>query len=224
MWRFAPERFRYILLFVIYGLLFFAPRDSVFFWTAQVMHMFPYFTFGMVVMQKWRCYDNSWVSVPAGILFLLTVVLEGDIRTNGMGFYWVSSDWRTVLNDSHLILCFFARTIVGISGTIFFLWSLDKLLKLIPRLTFLAKFGTTTLGVYLLHEWPLVMVGKHFEINAMPVSVSLGLALALFFVCHYIVIFINSVSFIRNFFFGNYGCLENSVVKFYKKIFIKETL
>ena len=88
----------------------------------------------------------------------------------------------------------FARTIVGISGTIFFLWSLDKLLKLIPRLTFLAKFGTTTLGVYLLHEWPLVMVGKHFEINAMPVSVSLGLALALFFVCHYIVIFINSVS------------------------------
>lgn len=224
VWRFAPERFRCVVLLLIYGLLFFAPRDSVFFWTAQVMHMFPYFTFGMVVMQKWRCYDNSWLAVPAGILFLLTVVLEGNIRTNGMAFYWVSSDWRTVLNDSHLIFCFFARTIVGISGTIFFLWSLDKLLKLIPRLTFLAKFGTTTLGVYLLHEWPLVMVGKHFEISAMSVSVSLGLALALFFVCHYIVIFINSVSFIRNFFFGNYGCLANSLVKFYKKIFIKEPL
>jgi hypothetical protein len=204
VWRFAPERFRCVVLLLIYGLLFFAPRDSVFFWTAQVMHMFPYFTFGMVVMQKCRCYDNSWVAVPAGILFLLTVVLEGNIRTNGMAFYWVSSDWRVVLFDQHLLLCFFARTVVGICGTIFFLWSLEKLLKFIPQLTFLAKFGTTTLGVYLLHEWPLVMVGKHFEINAFSVSFSVGLALVLFFICHYIVICINSVSYVRNFFFGDY--------------------
>ena len=68
------------------------------------------------------------------------------------------------------------------------------------------------------------MVGKHFEINAMSVSVSLGLALVFLFACHYVVICINSVSYIRNFFFGDYDRLKNSVMKCYKKIFVKETL
>lgn len=209
-WRFAHAKFRLMILLLIYVVLFLLPREGCFFWTERVMHMFPYFTFGMVAMRTWHIHERDAVAIPMGLLFAATVLFEGNVKTNGMGFYWVESDWMSVVSSKHLLFCFFARTVVGICGSVFFLWVVDKIRKIIPRVDLVAVFGTTTLGVYLLHEWPLAMIGRHFVIEVFPSWLQWLLTFGIFFSCHYIVAGINRSRMLKMFFFGDNSCSKQN--------------
>lgn len=195
-----------ILFGALYIALIFAPRQLPFHWTSNVMHMFPYFAFGVFALRRYKLYKKAFLAIPAGLLFLITVLLEGDATTNGMSFYTVETDWHTFISDWHIFLCFWARTVVGISGSLFILWGLDKLCSS-SRFKFLgnvAIFGTTTLGVYVMHQWPLVQV-RDFELMPAPL---LGqwkwpVALLVFLVCHLITLALRRSTVLNFVFFGN---------------------
>lgn len=197
---------RWIAFALIYVGLFFSAgqgRIASFLRLTNILHMFPYFVFGVMALKSFELYKNALVAIPCGIFLLSVVFLEGDVRSNGMAFYWVPSDWQTVVADKHLFLCFFARTAVGIAGSIFVLWAVDKLLKLVPQLSRLAVFGTTTLGVYVMHGWPLIQIHKYFKFEPLSSCWRWPLALALFFACHYLTVLIRRYPKAKFFFFGD---------------------
>lgn len=206
VWNLAKRTInRLLIILVVYSLFFFTaeqgPISSVL-KIPYLLDMMPYFVFGLFLPYlKWH--QNKIIAIFSGIIFLSIVFLEGDIRTNGMGFYWVPKNWRIVVGDVHLLICFFARTLVGISGTVFILWLLDRVISIFPMISRLSVLGTTTLGVYVIHEWPLVQIHKYFDIVPLSSVWQWPLTFALFFICHYMTVVIGSNRGLKFFFFGD---------------------
>ncbi len=90
-------------------------------------------------------------------------------------------------------ICLFARPIIGVSGSIGLMWLSYELTRLISRCHLgnvvvgaLAKVGTCTLGIYLLHQWILARIVKCFP-SALSstigvLGVTLGLTLSGFLI------------------------------------------
>lgn len=217
VWRFSEKRaVRLFVLFSIYVLCFFlaeSGRLSKFFHISNVLDMLPYFCFGLFFLRQYNWHNNLIVGAFCGFIFLIIVFNEGNVRTNGMGFYWVTKDWRMVIQDSNLLLCFFMRTIVGITGTIFALNCLQLFLKFVPKSKKLSYFGNTTLGVYVIHEWPLIQLKKKLSIGPFEDEYRWVCTLVLFFCCHFFVVFIKSIPWLNSFFFGS----ENVVNSMYNR-------
>lgn len=216
------DKMRWFVFCLVYVALFFTAGQggiASLFRFSSILHMFPYFVFGLMVLKPFEVYKISLVAIPCGIFLLAVVFLEGDVRSNGMAFYWVPSDWQTVVADGHLLLCFFARTAVGIAGSIFVLWAVDKLLKLVPQLSRLAVFGTTTLGVYVMHEWPLMQIHKYFQFEPLSSYWRWPLALALFLTCHYFTVLIRRYSISKFIFFGDEKLLSSKLDLVFTKCF-----
>lgn len=142
------------------GLVFLPSRTPHYGWLKDVMHMLPYFVFGIFVLRRLLEQDAWMVAVVCGLFFLVVAFSEGSVRENGMAFYWVDSHWRQMIFTRHGLLCFFGRTAMGISGTVALLWLFRWLLSKLPGLAKLAPLGTTTLGVYTMHQWLLARVGN----------------------------------------------------------------
>ena len=212
---FHSVRMRILAFFVVYVLCFFfaGGRDVVSrtLRIGNVLDMLPYFVFGAMCLKPLDLYRKWWIALPCGIFFLAVVLFEGNIRENGMGFYWVSKDWRMVLSDGHLFLCFWGRTLVGLTGGVFVLWSIGRVLDVIHRLDCLAVFGTTTLGVYVMHEWPLIQIHKYCSFEPLPSWSRWPLALALFLVCHFLTVWIRRNSKLNFIFFGDVKWLSGKV-------------
>lgn len=200
---FRTTRLRLLVLGLVYVGLFFAPRGGVFFWTGMVMHMFPYFVFGVFVLSKYKLYQNAFVAIPCSVAFFAVLTFEGKAVSNGMGFYWVPTEWRTVLCDGHLMFCFFARTAVGIIGGVSVLWLADRMVNVFPKIEKLAVFGTTSLGVYVVHEWPIIQAHNFFSFDPLPGMFKWPMAVLIFLMCHYFVIAIKRMSAAKFFFFGD---------------------
>ena len=158
------DRVRWIAFAVVYAALLSCPGrfQPCLFWVGgpQTIHMLPYFVFGLLVLNQRKLWQSSEVSILCGAFFLSVVLLEGNSSTNGMNFWNVSTHWRSVFLESAGLLCFFARTAVGLSGSIFILWAMEQALCRIPSFSRIAVFGTTSLGVYVLHEWPMMQFGR----------------------------------------------------------------
>lgn len=213
MIRICKSNWQRFVLFVAYFVgLFFAPRGIPFHWTSNVMHMFPYFVFGLFFLRSWKLHKKIWIAVPAGLLFLGVVIFEGDANANGMSFYTVTTDWRVTLSSVHLILCFFARTLVGICGSVFLLWFVDELCRHLTIMRRIAVFGTTTLGVYVMHQWPLVQV-KEFGLMTTPLSGywKWPLAIMIFMGCHYLTKLLRHSQRLNHIFFGNESLLAERI-------------
>jgi len=218
VWRILNQNlYRYIAIAIVYIVLFFAaeiktPGVDVL-QLANVLHMFPYFAFGMLVLSKYDLYRQWLIAIPCGIFFLGVVFFEGDIQRNGMGFYWVSTDWRDVVSNRHLFICFWARTTVGIAGVVFLLWVLKNLLLFMPKLAILSVLGTTTLGVYVMHEWPLIQIHKYLLFDTLPAQWEWILTCVLFLICHYLTIAIRRSSNAQMVFFGDERWLSGVIRK-----------
>ena len=206
------ESQRWLCLMIFYACLFFAPSNGVFYWTGKCLHMVPYFVFGMLVLKPYELYRKAVVAIPAGLLFIAVVAFEGDCRENGMSFYFVPTAWRVVLSDWHLFLCFWLRTVVGITGSIFVLWLLDGACSKAAFMNRLAVFGTTTLGVYVMHEWPLVQMRGCSQFHgAIPYFLKWPVVLSIFLICHYVTLLIRKYRHASFVFFGNEKWLQELV-------------
>lgn len=95
------------------------------------------------------------------LVYLLVVICEGDVRSNGMGFYWTDTSWRAFMSLRGAVT-WFARPLMGIFGCLGFM----GLTHMISRSGFaqkrfawliggLGRVGRATLGIYILHQWLL---------------------------------------------------------------------
>lgn len=123
-------------------------------WQIQsVRHMMPYFIIGMVLRRYTiRPWITSWGAFCL-ILYIAFVILEGNVRENHMGFYWVDSSWRGIFSGMSDIFAFVVRNIVGVIGAIGIMWGIYKLRDHLPGRTLMAIIGRYTICIYLLHHW-----------------------------------------------------------------------
>lgn len=207
VWKFAKRmKWRLAALSWIYLALFFlAGQGKVAAWLhlGDVLHMLPYFAFGVLVLKPFNLYKKWAVAIPCGIFFLLVIFFEGDVRANGMSFYWVPVDWQTVIADRRLFLCFWARSVVGITGGVFMLYVTERVLNVLPLLSYLAVFGTTSLGVYVMHEWPMIQIHKYVQFDPLSSYLRWPLVVMVFLFCHYVTMLIRGNLVLRFFFFGD---------------------
>ena len=135
-----------------------------------------------------------------------------------MSFYYVPTDWRTVLSSGHLSFCVLARTVVGIVGSVFVLWIIDCICRKARCLNKAAIFGTTTLGVYVMHEWPMLQI-KDFSLLSSELSGywKWPLALAIFLSCHFLVEWMRKHLYMQVVLFGNEKWLSVIVNRFAKR-------
>ena len=176
--------------------------------------MFPYFAFGLLALNRRQLWRSTRAALLCGAFFLSVVLLEGDSTTNGMNFWNVSMHWRAVFFQAHGLLCLFARTAVGITGSIFLLWAADRTMNRIPSLSHIAVFGTTSLGVYVLHEWPMIHLGQHgFPCLPLPPQSRWPVAIGWFLACHFAIAGIKRIRPLRVFFFGDEQWLQSRVIR-----------
>lgn len=220
VFRTGRRRVQIVSAILMYIALVFSPKEGAFAWSASVMHMYPYFMFGALVLKSYELYAHHLIAVLSGLVFCVVVFFEGNCRTNGMAFYWVSADWHDMLLSLHGFVCFVGRTVVGITGSIFLLWLIDRIILLIPKVGWLGQFGTTTLGVYVMHEWPMAQLSKAGLMQGFSSLVQWPLALLLFFVFHYLTLGIRAVPRLKFFFFGDEKWLAEKLRqnKFFGKI------
>ncbi len=211
------RRGRLVLFAIIYAFLVFLPQAFLGYrYWKSVMHMLPYFIFGIFFLRI--CLESKafWWAFAASAFFLVVVFTEGSIQDNGMGFYWISPHWRAMLLTKRGLLCFFGRTAMGVAGTIFLLWTFRWLVNKIGWLSFLAPLGTTTLGVYTMHQWILAQVGTLFHAPfPLPNGWKWLIAGIVFLACHTVVILIQRNRFAKVFFFGD----EPMLHRFLEQVF-----
>ena len=105
---------------------------------------------------------------------------------------------------------------MGITGTIFLLWFFRWLVNKVDWLSYLSSLGTTTLGVYTIHQWILARVGTHFHPPfPFPNGWQWPIAGIIFLICHIIVLLIHRNHFTHFFFFGD----ESMLRRVFKQLF-----
>ena len=203
---------RWILFSLCYLVMIFWPSQFRLNWCGQVIHMFPYFVFGLMCLRK-KMYFDWRIGCVCGVLYLAAVFLQGDSSQNGMNFWKVDVNWNVLLHSWRDGVTFIARTVVGICGSIFVLFIVSLLIKVIPCIAILSSLGMTTLGVYVLHEYPLFLLGKHMSILPLPSWLCWFVAICWFGFCHCLVILLKRWTVVNVVFFGNEMLLANAFRK-----------
>ena len=205
---------------ILYGAMLFWPtrlREWLF-WIggSPTIHMFPFFVIGLIPFRWFPLWKSDWIAVSCAAFFLVIVLTIPDFNGVGLNFWTAPVHWRTVFSSTKNLMALLGRIALGVSGTVAVLWCLDHLLRCFPRLSLLSIFGTTTLGVYVLHEWPLIQLGKS-EIGCFPLPcwTRWPMALVWFLVCHFTVSEIRRVPAFRIFFFGD----EPMLCRLFEKVF-----
>lgn len=168
----------------------------------QIVHMLPYFAFGFLVLPKWRLHTSILVSIACGIAFFTFVLVEGNSSRNGMNYWAVTTNWKEICSCRGGFL-FAVRTTIGCTGSVFLLWAMNAILRIAPSASRLQVFGTTTLGVYILHELPLYRIGQSgWKLLPLLQWTGLIVAITYFLIIHFTIVGIRNVPFLRRFFFG----------------------
>lgn len=149
--------------------------------------MVPYFVCGMIVRHlSVRPWESLRVGLSCAIVYMAVILLEGNVHTNDMGFYYTDTSIAALASIRGGAM-WVARHFLGVVGSIAVLTACYLVLRYVPRVGILAGFGTTTLGVYLLHQQMI----KMFQKLPCLLSTSWGViavTIILFFSCHLIVI------------------------------------
>lgn len=208
------DKKRWLIFLILYVAMLFWPSRFRIGLFAQVIHMFPYFVFGLMCLRK-KALSLDWrVGCSCGMLFLAAVFLQGDSGVNGMNFWKVNAHWKVVLFNRHELFTFFARTVVGVCGSIFALFAVGSLMRVMPSLSWLSKFGMTSLGIYVIHEYPLYVAGSCLPILPLPSWSRWIVALVVFLMCHFVVVVVKRFSITRFAFFGNEKMLADGLRRF----------
>lgn len=200
---------RWTALIGIYCLMVFLPVKMKSFWLGAAVHMFPYFVFGLMILRRYELYKKAGVSVVCGLFFFMVVLLEGDAPTIGMSFWTGTAHWADLISNSYNAITFIARTAVGISGSVFVLFVVDRILCRFPRLSVIASVGMTTMGVYVLHEIILINAGETLSFLPFPSWTRWWLAIAYLLVCHFFVVLVRRNFITRLIFFGDEKRIES---------------
>ena len=205
------EAQRWAAFAMCYAAMLFCPSRLHLPWCGQVIHMFPYFVFGLMVLRRHPLHENRLAAFLCGAAFVAAVVLQGDSGVNGMNFWKVNAHWRIVFSNMRDFATFFARTLVGLAGSLFVLSCAGFVCRKIRCAGGLAEFGTTSLGVYVIHEYPLQLAGNHFHSPLFPPWSRWIVALCWFLICHCAIVFVKRRRALRVAFFGDEGLVAAAI-------------
>lgn len=193
----------YLALCLVYGILL---VDISVWHIGNTRAMLPFFVAGAALSGKKGIWEDWRVGAPCLLAYMAAVFLQGDIWKNGLGFYNSSISWTAVVNDPKAIGFAVARFVNGMIGSIGICWAVQYLLVKCKMLEALASLGTTTLGVYILHQWILARVFTGLEQVKVAVDWrgEIILAIVLFAFCHWIVWLSRKFSFTNRFVWGGF--------------------
>lgn len=159
--------------------------------------MYLYFVFGMKVLPKRKIWTQRPVGVACAVIFLLVVVFAGDVHSNGLSFYEADTSATSIMSSWSVPMLMCARYGLGILGALGCMWIVDEMVNRFEWVRRLAPFGTTTLGVYLIHS-RLISV---FDFGG-GVMATFFSALLIFAISHYIVYYTKRIRFVKTFLWG----------------------
>lgn len=205
---FKTDGRRSIAFSILYIILLFWPTRlrGVLFWLgrAPTIHMLPFFVAGLLLFRRFPLWKFSRTALFCTLFFLAIVLLVPDFDSSGLNFWKASVHWRTVFSSGWNMAALACRLALGLSGAVTVLWCVDRFLCRFPQLSVFSTFGTATLGVYVLHEWPLIEIGKaSVPYLPLPCWTRWPLAIIWFLICHFIIVGIRKVHALRLFFFGD---------------------
>ena len=160
--------------------------------------MMPHFLIGMFLLRYNEIYKKHWIGATAMTCYLGFLCLEKMLSPTRITFYGLETSVFHFFEkpfDSLLFLCVIAK---GFLGSIGIMWAVYLCRKYIA---IAARYGTETLGIYLIHQWVLDRVA---DAQFIPTNImfALLLGLALFLACHYFVAASKKLSFVRKFIWG----------------------
>lgn len=184
----------YLALCIVYGILL---VDIHVWHIGTTRAMLPFFVVG-VALSGWKSIWTDWrIGAACLLAYMVFVFLQGDIQKNGLSFYANSISWMTIEKDPKVIGFAAARFVNGIIGSIGICWAVHYLLSKCKALEVLAPLGTTTLGVYILHQWVLARIPTRGYWTVLITAM-------LFVLCHLIVVYTRRISLLRRFFWGEF--------------------
>lgn len=156
---------RLVLAIIVYLGLLFRPAVlvDVTWWLDECVHMWPYFLFGLFAMSYRELQSKASIAIPSLIMATTLIAIEVLRPLPELSFYhaarakWVY--WKSILSTRESLFCFFARPVLGVCSGIFLLWLIRVLMLGLPKLAYLSPLGTTTLGVYVMHEGAFRLLG-----------------------------------------------------------------
>lgn len=172
------------------------------FWQiGNVQAMLPFFMFGMFVMRRGKIWQLRGVGPTCLVIYVALALCLGSYRDIGLSFYGNAVGMSTIVSNPHQCLLLFARIALGLVGAIGVFWSVDVCSRRVPRLRRLACLGTTTLGVYIFHQWILSHCAEVTS-RCRSFVASFVLSCALLLLCHSITVILQSSKTLRKSFWG----------------------
>lgn len=167
----------------------------------NVRAMLPHFLFGVFVLRKWECWKWWYIGLPCLLVYLLGVVFQGDIHGNGLSFYGQDTTWFAFMKDPVSVIQYGMRITNGIIGGVGIMWILQFVMDRFDTIKRLAPFGTTTLGVYILHQWILARIAaaKCYSGSVVVVLFWSGI---IFLFCHYLTWWTKKIRILRRWMWG----------------------
>lgn len=169
----------------------------------NVRAMLPYFLLGVFVLRRWPLWKDWRIGLACVLIFVMGVCLQGDIRANGLSFYKGVTTWKAFISDGHALPFYVIRLVNGMVGSLGMMWLLGLLMERFSALTKLAAFGTTTLGIYILHQWFLARIVDSGWMGSSIYQV-VFCTLILFFVCHLVILAIRKPLVLRKALLGEW--------------------
>ena len=178
-------------------LLFWIIPLGVYYYVAMVpFYWFGVFALPLIYERKYACA----VGVVCLFVYVVFAFIEGDITTNGLGFYW---DRMRLWDPSWIgFVRMMARYLMGLLGAGGCLLALKAVGGRSAFVRTLAMFGTTTLGVYFLHRYAVMEWYRIPIASQVGIGVYCGLSVAVLFACHCLVRASNKVEWLKFIFWG----------------------
>ena len=166
--------------------LMMATRDGML-WVDETLQMFPYFLFGRYLMDDClRAIErNAGFGVFCLVAYAVVVSFSGDVYANGLGFYWNHVSYRELVRVNETIVFWVARFAVGIMGIVAVFAVLIQARRRFRVVDRIAVLGTTTLGVYILHQNILAQFTALLSSSLICVIL---VSIVLFASCHLVVV------------------------------------
>ena len=166
-------------------------------YVGTVRAMLPHFAVGLFVLRKWPIWKRRPWGLPCLAIYLFIVLSSGSFRSNGLSFYNGATGWSDFTTSPFNIVLHLARVLLGFIGTIGVLWGVQCFVQRFTRAaSVLSSFGTTTLGVYILHQWILAHCVEHLPVGSSFMATA-SFSVFLFVACHVITNALRSTSWLR---------------------------
>lgn len=116
------------------------------------------FGFGLFALHKWPLHRSPRISALCGIVCFLGIAAGCTDSDVWSGLYPYSIPDPSTADGLQILSTAILAPVTAVSGSIFLLGLCRVSVARFPRISaWLASFGSLTLGIYLLHEWPILL-------------------------------------------------------------------